>query len=63
MVNEWKPLIIFAKSSTLHVLLVNVFFYHFLTIFPKPGFINPTLIKLLQKDSNPKQEILGVNSL
>ena len=69
MVNEWKPSIIFAKSYILDVLLgtefasVFCFLYHFSTIFPKPWFINPTLIKLLPWDSNPQQEILGVDSL
>ena len=69
MVDEWKSLIIFAKSSILEVLLgtefasVFCFLYHFSTIIPKPRFINPRLIKLLLWDSNPQQEILGVDSL
>ena len=69
MVDEWKSLIIFAKRSILEVLLgtefasVFCFLYHFSTIFPKPRFVNPTLIKLLPWDSNPQQEILGVDSL
>ena len=69
MVNEWTPLILFAKSSILGVLIdtefasVFCFLRHFLTIFSKPWFINPTLIKLLPQDSNPQQEILGVDSL
>ena len=69
MVNEWKPLIIFAKISILYVLLdtkfasVFCFAYPFSTISPKPWFINPTLVKWLQRDSNPQPEILSADSL
>ena len=62
-------LIIFAKSSILDVLLsteftsVFGFLYHFSTFFPKPWFINPTLIKLPPQDLNSQQEILGVDSI
>ena len=52
MVNKWKPLIIFAKRSILDVLLgtefasvLCFFVYHFPTIFPKPWFADPTLVK------------------
>ena len=64
-----KLLIIFVKSSILDVLLgtefasVFCFVFHFSTIFPKPWFINPTLVKLLQQDSNPQPEILRADSL
>ena len=69
MINEWKPLIIFAKGSIVYVLIgtgfasVLCFVYHFSTIFPKPWFRNPMLVKLLQRDSNPQPEILRVDSL
>ena len=55
----------FCKKLVLDVLLGTAFcfVYHFLTIFPKPWFINPTLVNLLQRDSNPQPEILRVESL